>query len=85
MDGGSWVWVEVRVSSSIIVTVHIITQRRKLMIDTFVYNMVAELQDNVLSTIQLIPMEDEYYDVTEALQEINIMLDDVLVELEEEI
>ena len=55
------------------------------MIDTFVYNMVAELQDSVLSTIQLIPMEDEYYDVTEALQEINIMLDDVLVELEEEI
>ena len=55
------------------------------MTDTFIYNMIAELQDNVLSTIQMIPMEDEYYDVTEALQEVNIMLDDILVELEEEI
>ena len=55
------------------------------MVDTFVYNMIAELQDNVLSTIQLIPMDDEYSDVTEALHEINIMFDDILVELEEEI
>ena len=55
------------------------------MTDVYIYNMIAELQDGVLSTIQMIPMDDEYYDVTEALQEVNIMLDDILVELEEEI
>ena len=55
------------------------------MTDTYIYNMIEELQDSVLSTLQLIPMGDEYYDVTEALHEVNIMLDDILVELEEEI